>query len=367
ALYWMNDFHIDALRLDATHAIFDFSARTFLEDLADTIHGNADCRNRRAYLIAESNQNDVRLVYTRERGGYGLDAQWNDDFHHAMHTLLTAEQSGYYEDFGEFGQLVKAYREGFVYSGEYSRYRRRRHGSSSLDVAGHKLVVFAQNHDQIGNRMLGERLSRLVSFDELKLAAGAVLLSPYVPLLFMGEEYGEAAPFQYFISHSDPQLIRAVQRGRREEFAAFSWQGVIPDPQSDFTFLQCRLDHRLKDEGQHDTLYRFYRELIRLRKALLAMGLLCKERMEVAGLEKQTVLSVRYWNEENEAIALFNFRESPTSIALPSPLEQWRKLLDSAEPCWDGPGTRTREEAERPEEEAIPLDAKALVLFVKKN
>jgi maltooligosyltrehalose trehalohydrolase len=187
ALYWISEFHIDALRLDAVHAILDHSPYTFLEQLADEVHAQAKLLNRQVWLIPESAANDSRLVRGRELGGYGLDAQWNDDFHHALRGVMTGEKSGYYEDYGEFHQLVKAYREGFVYSGEYSKYRRRRHGISSRDIPAERLVVFSQNHDQVGNRMLGERLPQLVSFEDLKLAAGAVILSPYIPLLFMGE------------------------------------------------------------------------------------------------------------------------------------------------------------------------------------
>ncbi len=366
ALYWMNEFHIDALRLDATHAIFDFSARTFLEELAAEVHRDADFLNRHVYLIAESNRNDVRVVYPPECGGYDLDMLWNDDFHHALHTLLTGERGGYYEDFGEFQHLEKACREGFVYSGEYSKFRRHRHGNSSLDVAGHKLVVFAQNHDQIGNRMLGERLTQLISFDELKLAAGTILLSPYVPLLFMGEEYGETSPFQYFIHHSDSELIQAVRQGRREEFAAFAWQGEVPDPQADSTFLRCKLRHHLSNREHHLVLWRFYQELIRLRRSLLAMGLLEKERMKVTGDENQKLLSFCYRNGGDEAMAIFNFSDHRISLGGPHPTERWQKLLDSAERCWAGPGSRAADHAGKLDEDVLDLEGSTFMLFVKK-
>ncbi len=192
ALYWVTEFRLDALRLDAVQGIFDSSALHFLQELAATVHEQAERLNRRIYVIAESDLNDVRIVRSPELGGYGLDAQYNDDFHHALHTLLTGERIGYYKDFGRVQDLAKAFAEGFVYSGVYSPTRRRRHGNSSKTLAARRLVVFAQNHDQVGNRL---RLSALVSFEGLKLAAAAVLLSPFIPLLFMGEEYGETAPF----------------------------------------------------------------------------------------------------------------------------------------------------------------------------
>ena len=207
ALYWLGELHIDALRLDAVHAILDNSPFTFLEELRFEVERETQRINRKMFLIAESDDNNARLLQPRERGGYALDGQWNDDFHHSLRALVTGDQGGYYQDYGDFAQLVKAYREGFVYSGEYSRFRKRRHGSSSRDIPARQLVVFAQNHDQVGNRMLGDRLTQTVSFEQLKLAAGLVMLAPFVPLLFMGEEYGETAPFPYFVSHSDPALI----------------------------------------------------------------------------------------------------------------------------------------------------------------
>ncbi|MCJ7830813.1 MAG: malto-oligosyltrehalose trehalohydrolase, partial [Desulfobacterales bacterium] len=191
ALYWITELHLDALRLDAVHAILDFSARPFLQQLAQAVKQRSRQLGRRVHLIAESALNDVRLIRQPDLGGFGLDAQWNDDFHHALHTILTGENDGYYQDFGRFDQLVKAFDDGFVYTGQYSAFRKRSHGNRSAEIPSRRFVVSSQNHDQVGNRMLGERLGALVPFEALKLAAGMVLLSPYLPLLFMGEEYGE--------------------------------------------------------------------------------------------------------------------------------------------------------------------------------
>src|SRR5574341_367200 len=225
AIYWFKNYHIDALRLDAIHSIIDMSAKPFLQELAERVEEFSKQEKRKFYLTAESALNDARVIKPKESGGYGIDAQWCDDFHHSLHTLLTGEDQGYYIDFGRVEQLVKSLREGFVYTGGYSQYRKRRHGNSSKDIPGEQFVVCSQNHDQIGNRMLGERLSNIIPFEGLKLAAGVVLLSPFVPLLFMGEEYGEEAPFLYFVSHSDPDLIEAVRKGRKQEFTAFNWKG----------------------------------------------------------------------------------------------------------------------------------------------
>jgi len=339
ALYWVTEFHIDALRLDAVHAIFDQSAYPFLEELGDAVHREAKRLNRLVHVIPESDLNDARLIRPKELGGMGLDAQWNDDFHHALRVLLTGDRSGYYRDFGEVRQLVKAYREGYVYSGEHSSFRGRRHGNSSRAAPARQFVVFSQNHDQVGNRMLGERLAALVPFESLKVAAAAVLLSPFIPLLFMGEEYGETAPFLYFVSHSDPQLIDAVRRGRKEEFAAFGWQGTPPDPQAEETFLRSKLDHRLRDEKRHAVLLEFYRELIRLRTETPALALPSKDHFEIGGLEEEKVLKVRRWAPDDEVVILICLAGAPVTLTEPFPEGRWRSLLDSEEPRWMGQGS----------------------------
>ncbi len=339
ALYWINEFHFDGLRLDAVHAILDHSPYTFLEQLADEVHETAKTLNRQVFLFPESAANDSRLIRSRELGGYGLDAQWNDDFHHALRGLLTEERNGYYADYGEFRQLVKAYREGFVYSGEYSKHRRRRHGTSTQDIPAERFVVFAQNHDQVGNRMFGERLSHLVSFEALKLAAGAVILSPFIPLLFMGEEYGEEAPFPYFISHSDPRLVEAVRNGRRREFAAFSWRGEPADPQDEATFLRAKLNHQRKHEGRFQTLWEFYRELLRLRRDLAPLAELDKRKCDVLGFDNQRVLMLCRWSGGEVVTTTLNFNAAPVTLSLPMAPGGWRKLLDSSEPRWHGAGS----------------------------
>ncbi len=365
ALYWVTEFHVDALRLDAIHAIVDPSARPFLEELGEMVHGRAEELQRRIWVIPESDRNDARLIRSRENGGLGLDAQWSDDFHHALHTLLTGERGGYYVDFGKVEHLARAFTDGFVYSGEHSLYRRRRHGNSSRDIPARKFVVCAQNHDQVGNRMLGDRLSQLVSFDALKLAAAVVLLSPYVPLLFMGEEYGETAPFQYFVHHSDPSLIEAVRKGRREEFSRFKWRGRIPDPQDESTFLRSKLHHELRRNGQHRVLCDFYRELIQLRNALPALAHLSKQDMEVASFESEKALFIRRWKGPDQAFAVFHFGDAPVSLALPVPRGEWTKRLDSVEKCWDGGGSPVPDAISSKGEASITLGPTSMVLFHK--
>jgi maltooligosyltrehalose trehalohydrolase len=365
ALYWITEFHVDALRLDAVHAILDHSPYTFLEQLADEVHDRAGMLERRIFLFAESAANDARLIRARDLGGYDLDAQWNDDFHHALRAVLTGENSGYYRDYGGFEQLAKAYREGFVYSGEHSRFHRRRHGTSTRDIPAERLVVFSQNHDQVGNRMLGERLSQLASYEALKLAAAAVLFSPFIPLLFMGEEYGEEAPFQYFISHGDADLVSAVRHGRRQEFAAFSWQGEPPDPQDPATFLRAKLNHQLKRDGRFHALWQFYRELLRLRRERAPLAELSKERCEVRVFDDERALLLRRWRGAEAAAVLLNFNDAAVAVTPSLEPGRWRKELDSSDARWQGPGSLLPPEFDAEQGDALRLRPKSAALFAR--
>jgi maltooligosyltrehalose trehalohydrolase len=363
ALYWVTGLHVDALRLDAIHGIVDLSAQPFLAELTHAVHGEAKRIGRRIYLIAESNLNDARVIRPPEAGGYGLDAQWNDDFHHALHVLLTGEKVGYYRDFGELDHLAKAFREGFAYSGAYSAYRKRRHGNSSRDIPACRFVVFAQNHDQVGNRMRGDRLSCLVKFEALKLAAGVVILSPFIPLLFMGEEYGETAPFQYFTSHSDPKLVEAVRHGRQEEFAAFESRSDPPDPQAESSFLDCKLDHALRGREPHATLWKFYQELIKLRKYRSALKQLNKQQTEVTALSRERVLVVRRWSESEDFVIAFNFERDVSSMSAMIPPGSWRAELDSACQRWRGPGSLLAATQESKGDTAIELNPESFAVL----
>ncbi len=368
AFYWMTEFHVDALRLDAIHAIVDPSAQPFLEELAAAVQEQAERLARPVYVIAESDRNDPRCLRPRQVGGWGLDAQWNDDFHHALHALLTGERNGYYADFGQIEHLARAFTEGYVYSGQYSAYRQRRHGNSSRDIPAYRFVVCAQNHDQVGNRMLGERLSQLTSFEELKLAAAVVLLSPFIPLLFMGEEYAETAPFLYFVSHLDPALIEAVRQGRRREFAAFQLRGELgrgelPDPQDERTFLCSKLRWELRQEGPHRILRDFYQELIRLRNHTPALTCSSKEALEVAGYEKEKILFVRRWKDSNQVFTVFHFGDAAAEFSLPIPAGHWQKLLDSSDPLWAGAGSSMPERFTTSSETRLTVGPKSAVLF----
>jgi maltooligosyltrehalose trehalohydrolase len=342
ALQWVIEFHIDALRLDAVHAIADSSARSFLEELATALHEAGKKLGRSVYAFPESNRNDARVVSPPELGGLGCDAVWNDDFHHSLHVLLTGEQAGYYEDFQGIKDLAGCYRNGFLFSGQYSKYRQRRHGNSSRHIPAERFIVCAQNHDQVGNRSMGDRLAEIVSFEQLKLAAGTVLLSPYIPLLFMGEEYGELARFPYFVSHGDQALIEAVRRGRREEFARFTWGGDIPDPQAEATFFSAKLNWELKDSGRHRTLWLFYQELLRLRRDIPSLARRDKDTLEPVFLRDEKFLVVERWDDASSRVfVLFHFSEEPTELTVPISQGRWSKKLDSAEEQWGGKGSQT--------------------------
>jgi maltooligosyltrehalose trehalohydrolase len=266
ALYWIAEFHVDALRLDAVHGIFDFGALAVLEELSDEVHELSRRLGRKVQLLAESDLNDPRLVRPPDQGGYGIDAQWADDVHHTIHTTLTGEQQGYYRDFQGVATIADVYREPFFYARRYSPSRGRTHGRSSAGVPRQRFIVSAQNHDQVGNRPAGERLASLLDPGRLRLAAALVLLSPYVPLLFMGEEYGETAPFLYFIDHGDADLVQAVREGRHRQLEEIATVREPIDPQAEETFLQSRIDWSRRRSDAGAELLKLYGDLLALRR-----------------------------------------------------------------------------------------------------
>jgi maltooligosyltrehalose trehalohydrolase len=340
ALMWLREYHIDALRLDAVHAILDTGAKHFLQELQEHVNWLQEQTGRHYLLIAESDLNDVRLLNPIPAGGYSLAAQWMDDYHHAIHTLVTGEQDGYYSDYGKPEQLLKALKHGFIYNGTYSEYRQRTIGSDATALPAQQFVVCSQNHDQVGNRMLGERLTQLVSFEMLKVVAGLVLLSPFTPMLFMGEEYGEKNPFQFFVSHTDEDLVEAVRKGRKEEFSAFAWQGEAPNPQSVETFNRSKLQHSYQTNQQQNQLREFYKALIHLRKTAPALAKPSKENLEAAFDETNSVLHLIHMGATPQLYCLFNINNKPqTSYLLKEAQEQeWEVVLNSAEAAWGGPG-----------------------------
>jgi len=321
ALMWLRDYGFDGLRLDAVHAIYSFEATHVLEELAEAVHRLSTESNRKLVLIAESDLNDPRLVRPAARGGYGLDAHWADDFHHAVHRFFTGETRGYYQDFNGIADIAAALTHGYVYRGQYSPFRRRRHGKPPRGVGADQLVIFAQNHDQIGNRARGERLSMLLDAPRLKAIAALTLLSPFVPLLFQGEEWGASTPFLYFTDHQDPQLGRLVSEGRTREFASFGWVGGVPDPQAAETFERSKLDWSEAARPPHAELLDWHRCLIALR---------AEQRSRRARARAKVKFDARAeWLRVEHAgvLALFNLAGAPQPI--PMPAGPWELALSS--------------------------------------
>jgi len=328
ALMWLGDYGFDGLRLDAVHAIFSFEAVHVLEDLAAAVRELAIERGRELVLIAESDLNDPRLVLSGARGGFELDAHWADDFHHALHRYFTGESEGYYADYAGLPDIATALTQGYVYQGQYSAFRQRRHGRAPRGVTPDQLVVCSQNHDQIGNRARGERLSMLLEVPKLKAIAALVLLAPFVPLLFQGEEWGARTPFLYFTDHQNQELGRLVSEGRAREFQSFRWGGAIPDPQAAATFERSKLDWTELREPRHAELLDWYRALIALRKS----------RAERAPAKPKVRFDAQAeWLRFEYAgvLAVFNFAGVPRRIELP--VGEWDVALDS-EAGERGPG-----------------------------
>jgi maltooligosyltrehalose trehalohydrolase len=335
---WFVDFHIDALRLDAIHAIADTSATPFVIDLTVLADVLAEELARPCPLIAESAANDPRVVTARDAGGNGMAAQWNDDFHHALHAALTGERQGYYVDFGALADVARAMNGGFVYQGEYSVFRHRRHGAASVGLDPERFVVFAQNHDHIGNRPRGERLTTLLEPAQVRLAAAVLLLAPGLPLLFMGEEYGETAPFPFFVDYGDPELAQAVRTGRRADLRAMGYDEEPLDPSDDATFARAVIDPSVRDEGEHGRLLELHRRLIALRRELPALRRSVRRQVEtsVAG----PVLTLVRRHPAGSVAALFNVSAAESEVVTPelgpgprpTAFGAWRRILDSGDP-----------------------------------
>lgn len=331
ALMWLRDFGFDGLRLDAVHAIFSFEAVHVLEELAIAVKALGEELDRPLILIAESDLNDPRLVRDPSSGGYGLDAHWVDDFHHALHRHFTGETDGYYADFQGLGDVATALRDGYVYQGQYSEYRRRRHGRPPSGVGAHQLVVSAQNHDQVGNRAQGERLSMMLGLPQLKAVAALTLLSPFVPLLFQGEEWGAKTPFLYFTDHENADLGRLVADGRSKEFRGFHWQGIVPNPQELDTFARSKLNWSELSQSAHAELLAWYRRLIQVRSDKVVHP-------QESPLD--SAKAVVNFNEQagwlnfchNGVLVVFNFRNEAQRV--PFPNGEWKLVLssDSAAP-----------------------------------
>ncbi len=328
--YWLENYHLDALRLDAVQTIKDENPVHILEEIKVTAKSIAEKEKRRIYIIAETDQNNVKLINPIQQGGYGLDAQWMDDFHHCIHTTLTGEHEGYYQDYGRLTDLKKVYHN-YLYTGEYSKYWGKERGSDAGENPGRQFVVAIQNHDQVGNRARGERLTTLVDFPYLKIAAGLMLYSAYLPLLFMGEEYGEANPFLFFSDYQEPALQKAVSQGRKEEFSHFTWNDVL-DPQSESTFYHSKLTSPADWKKQNYQLYNFYHDLLSLRKNHPILKNLDKKTLAVEVVVDKNLVKIDRWKGQDYLIAFFNLdREKLTIEKIPG-----RNIFDSENPLYGG-------------------------------
>jgi maltooligosyltrehalose trehalohydrolase len=274
ALMWLKDYHCDGLRFDAVHEFYDRSAVNFMEQLSVEVERLSATVGREYYLIAESDLNDPRVIRPREAHGYGMDSQWSDDFHHALFTLLYTKEPGrgYYGDFGKLADLHKALKHAYVYDGQYSSYRKSRHGRLVEGLSSHHFVHFDQNHDQVGNRAQGERLEHLCGMDAAKVAIGLVLMAPYVPMLFMGEEFAASSPFLYFADHDDDEMRRLVAEGRKRDFALFGFGDDVPNPEEVETFERSKLKWEEINEGKHAEMLGWVKALIKLRRCTVALN-----------------------------------------------------------------------------------------------
>ncbi|MGG7665531.1 malto-oligosyltrehalose trehalohydrolase [Dyadobacter sp. BHUBP1] len=335
ALMWFRDFHIDALRMDAVHAIKDFNPIHILQEMRQNVDLLMQQTGRRHYLIVELDLNDPRFINPINKAGYGMDAQWIDEFHHALRVASGQERTGYYSDFDGVRSLAKSYQDAYVYDGAFSEHRKKFFGMKT-ENAGEQFVVFSQNHDHVGNRMLGERTSELVSFEMQKLLAGAVLVSPYLPMLFMGEEYGEKSPFLYFVSHTDPELAEEVRKGRQKEFEAFHMEGEAPDPESEETFYRSKLQWESIEREPHRTMLNYYKELISIRKSQPPLRIPNRREVSVEHNTESKVIVLRRRHGTHEVVCLMNFSSREQSVEMPADASHWYKLLGSSDLKWGG-------------------------------
>lgn len=343
ALWWLEECRVDGLRLDATAAILDTSERPFVAELAETVSGLARRTNRLIHVFAEHLLNDARVVRPRELGGWGVDSQWGDDLHRALHAHLTGERAGPYADFGELAAVEKSLREGWFFDGtSASVWRRRTTGTPASGIPGRRFVAYWQNHDQVGNRPDGARAPSLISLEAHKLALGAVFLSPYTPLVFMGDERGERTPFHFFADFADEGLRQAVREGRRAELKAhWGWDGVPPDPFAPETFAACVLDETRPPTISGDKTAAFVREALRLRREHPAFKDGSREGMTVASADPVLVVSRGAGaSPRGRAVVLLHFGGTPFEGEVPVPAGRWRLVLDSSDDRWGGAGTK---------------------------
>ncbi len=349
-LYWLKNYHLDGMRYDAVLFMKDKRPKHFLQELNERVKSFSKTSGRKIWLIAESGYNEPKVLKATD-DGFGFDAQWLDDFQHAVHALLTGEKEGYYRDYGRIFDLVEILRKGYIYVGMQD-YHRRKAEEVYTWISPCNLIVFSQNHDQVGNRLLGDRLVTLAGFEAAKVAAGITILSPYMPLFFMGEEYGDTAPFLFFVDYSNKELAATTKEGRKKEFNEFHWMGEVPDPSAEKTFERSKIDWRLRHQKKGDRILAYYKALIKLRKQMPKLCSFSKENIEVfSNFDK--ILFFRM-NEKNVTYAIvMNFSKNKTFYEYPFPGDDYVKVLDSAAESWNGPGTTLPEKTRENEKHEI--------------
>ncbi len=339
AVYWLREFHMDGLRLDAVDPLLKKDASsTFLRLLAKATEELSQATGISRILVAESDRNDARLLAPPGDGGLGIHAQWNDDFHHCVHALLTKDRTGVYQDYGDLDQFLRCLREGYAFSGQFSRHRRRPHGTPSSERKSNQFVVCTQNHDQVGNVSGGRRSSTILSFDGMKLAAALTVLSPFLPMFFMGEEYGEESPFVFFTSFSDHDIIEHVRKARHVSWIASGSAEPPPDPQDPETLRSSMINWEHRYEEKPRSLLQFYAELLAIRSTLFHSRWIMNQNVFVDRIGTTSVLSIRRTLATGASVALFNLGEEASPACSPFSAGRWKKMLDSTDPRWAGPG-----------------------------
>ncbi|WP_029896325.1 malto-oligosyltrehalose trehalohydrolase [Desulfohalovibrio reitneri] len=341
-LHFARHYHVDGFRLDAVHALHDHMRPAhFLADLSEAVHGYGREIGKPLRLIAETHANDPALTRPRSRGGRGLDSAYSDDLHHALHAIVTGERQGYYQDYGSLSRTALALERGFAFTGQHAGYYGRAHGAAGPDLPGTAHTVYLQTHDFVGNRLRGERLHSLVPAEAAKAATGLWLLSPFLPLFFMGQEWGEEKPFLYFVDHTDPGLLEAVRKGRRREFSRFKWHGEPPDPSALGTYLQCKLDWQAPAEMGYRCHLRFTRELLAARREHSALARLEPRHTRVTPFAPDGVLVMERGGDDGQkAVVVANLSDAAARFTASRllPPGSWRKTLEAAEERFGGPG-----------------------------